>query len=98
MHLLSHVPLARQRTHQSKQQMNFHVGKLMNCPMRLGLFGTTCPQQLWEQNPVKVVFCPLRLKTSRSYSRLWPLFLLVLFHETKISIVDMKVLMSSIFF
>jgi hypothetical protein len=28
----------------------------MNCPMRLGLSDTTCPQRLREQNPVKVVF------------------------------------------
>jgi hypothetical protein len=49
----------------------------MNCPMRLGLSNTTCPQQLREQNPVKVIFCPLRLRTSRSSSRKSPLFLLV---------------------
>jgi hypothetical protein len=36
MQLLNHVSLARQQTHQSEQQMNFHLGKSMNCPMRLG--------------------------------------------------------------
>jgi hypothetical protein len=50
----------------------------MNCPMRLGLFDTTCPQRLREQNPVKVVFCPLRLRTSRSSSHKSPLFLLMI--------------------
>jgi hypothetical protein len=57
--------------------MKFQVGFSMNCPMRPGLSNTTCPQWLWEQNPVKVVSCPLRLRTSHSSSRKSPLFLLV---------------------
>jgi hypothetical protein len=76
--LLNHVCLARQRTHQPEQQMNFHLGKSMNCPMRLGLSETTCPQRLREQNPVKVVFVLYDSKPSRSYSRLCLLFLLVI--------------------
>jgi hypothetical protein len=78
MQLLNHVSLARQRTHQPEQQMNFHLGKSMNCPMRLGLSKTTCPYQLQEQNPVKVVFVFYDSEPSRSCSRLCPLFLLVL--------------------
>jgi hypothetical protein len=58
--------------------MNFHLGKSMNCPMRLGLSETTCPQRLREQNPVKVVFVFYDSEPSRSCSRLCPLFLLVL--------------------
>jgi hypothetical protein len=77
MQLLNHVSLARQRTHQPEQQMNFHLGKSMNCPMRLGLSKTTYPQRLREQNPVKVVFVLYDSKPSRSCSRLCPLFLLV---------------------
>jgi hypothetical protein len=57
--------------------MNFHLGKSMNCPMRLGLSETTCPQQLQEQNPVKVVFVFYDSEASRSCSCLCPLFLLV---------------------
>jgi hypothetical protein len=57
--------------------MNFHLGKSINCPMRLGLSETTCPQQLREQNPVKVVFVLYDSEPSRSCSRLCPLFLLV---------------------
>jgi hypothetical protein len=49
----------------------------MNCPMRLGLSKTTCPQRLREQNPVKVVFVLYDSEPSRSYSHLCPLFLLV---------------------
>jgi hypothetical protein len=77
MQLLNHVCLARQRTHQPKQQMNFHLGKSMNCSMRLGLSETTCPQRLREQNPVKVVFVLYDSEPSHSCSRLCPLFLLV---------------------
>jgi hypothetical protein len=78
MQLLNHVFLARQRTHQPEQQMNFHLGKSMNCPMRLGLSETTCPQRLREQNPVKVVFVLYDSEPSRSCNCLCPLFLLVL--------------------
>jgi hypothetical protein len=78
MQLLNHVSLARQRTHQPEQQMNFHLGKSMNCPMRLGLSEMTCPYQLQEQNPVKVVFVFYDSEPSPCCSRLCPLFLLVL--------------------
>jgi hypothetical protein len=61
--------------------MNFQVGFSMNCPMQLGLSNTTCPQRLQEQNPIKVVSCPLRLRTNRASNRKSPLFLLVL-HAT----------------
>jgi hypothetical protein len=46
--------------------------------MRLGLSEMTCPYQLQEQNPVKVVFVFYDSEPSRSCSRLCPLFLLVL--------------------
>jgi hypothetical protein len=49
----------------------------MNCPMRLGLSETTCPQRLREQNPVKVVFVLYDSEPNHSYSRLYPLYLLV---------------------
>jgi hypothetical protein len=81
-HLLNHVPLARQRTHQPEQQMNFHLGKSMNCPIQLALSDTTCPQRLWESNPVEVVTCPLPVRPSRSSSRLCPLFPLVGFDQS----------------
>jgi hypothetical protein len=50
----------------------------MNCPMRLGLSETTCPQRLREQNPVKVVFVLYDSEPNHSCSRLCPLFLLVM--------------------
>jgi hypothetical protein len=50
----------------------------MNCPMRLGLSTTTCPQQLREQNLVKVVFVLYDSEPSRSPSRKSPIFLLVI--------------------
>jgi hypothetical protein len=75
---MTQLQLLPQRPHQHKWQMNFQVGFSMNCPMRLGLSDTTCPQRLREQNPVKVVSYSLRLRTSRSSSRKSPLFLLVL--------------------
>jgi hypothetical protein len=77
MHLLNHIPLARQRIHQLEHQMNFHLWKLMNCPMWLGLSNTTCLQWLREQNPIKVVFVSYDSEPSHSCSRLCPLFLLV---------------------
>jgi hypothetical protein len=49
----------------------------MNCPMRLGLSNTTCPQRLQEQNPIKVVFVLYDSKPSRSPSHKSPVFLLV---------------------
>ena len=49
----------------------------MNCSMQLGLSNTTCQQPLWEHNPVKVVSCPLRLRTNCSSNHKSPRFLLV---------------------
>jgi hypothetical protein len=45
--------------------------------MRLGLFDTTCPQRLREQNPVKVVFVLYDSEPSRSPSRKSLVFLLM---------------------
>jgi hypothetical protein len=75
--LMTQLQLPPQQPHQHKWQMNFQVGFSMNCPMRLGLSDTTCPQWVQEQNPVKAVSCPLRLRISRSSSCKSPLFLLV---------------------
>jgi hypothetical protein len=75
---MTQLQLLPQQPHQHKWQMNFQVGFSMNCLMRLGLSDVTCPQRLREQNLVKVVFCPLRLRTSHSSSRKSPLFLLVI--------------------
>jgi hypothetical protein len=57
--------------------MNFHLGKSMNCRMRLGFSETTCPQRLQEQNLVKVIFVLYDSEPNHSCSRLCPLFLLV---------------------
>jgi hypothetical protein len=70
--------------------MNFHIGKSMNCSMQLGLSDTTCPQRLQEQNPIKVVTSPLRLKPSRSCSCRSPLFLLVNVASTCIGTIAQK--------
>jgi hypothetical protein len=70
--------------------MNFHLGKSMNCPMRLGLSEMTCPQRLREQNPVKVVFVLYDSELSRSCSCLCPLFLLVIVQAIVI-IVDVMI-------
>jgi hypothetical protein len=50
----------------------------MNCPMQLGLSETACPERLWEQNPIKVVFVLYDSEPNCSCSRLCPLSLLVL--------------------
>jgi hypothetical protein len=70
--------------------MNFHLGKSMNCPMRLGLSETTCPQRLREQNLVKVVFVFYDSEPSRSYSCLCPLFLLVIAFRTQLCLYIMS--------
>jgi hypothetical protein len=78
---LTQLQLPPQRPHQHNWQMNFQVGFSMNCPMRLGLSDTTCPQRLWEQNPIKVVFVLYNSEPSRSPSCKSPVFLLVPWHQ-----------------
>jgi hypothetical protein len=65
------------RPHQQKRQMNFQVGKLMICPIRLELACTTCPQRLGFTDPVKVISDLYDWKRSRSPSCKTPVFLLV---------------------